>query len=218
MGGVFKRWEFLLTGNPLVELGIANNIAKAGEILITPSAWKLIRNDSIAEPMEFELKDAIAQGGRLNQPEQTVLHRYFERKTCHPGSSGKFVAGIYPWSHHQSAYCRSKQLDRRTAPRHRPFYRSSRSRSNTELAEAQNLARLIQRAVYRYEGSINKINVDDKGITIVAALGLPPFSHEDDPARGVQAALMIRKELTKLNVRSTIGDHNRSHFLWIDRE
>ena len=75
----------------------------------------------------------------------------------------------------------------------------------TELAEAQNLARLIQRSVYRYEGSINKINVDDKGITIVAALGLPPFSHEDDPARGVQAALMIRKELTKLNVRSTIG-------------
>ena len=50
----------------LLELGIANNLAKAGEILITPSAWKLIRNDSIAEPMEFELKDAIAQGGRLN--------------------------------------------------------------------------------------------------------------------------------------------------------
>ncbi len=25
VGGVFKRWEFLLTGNPLVELGIANN-------------------------------------------------------------------------------------------------------------------------------------------------------------------------------------------------
>jgi tetratricopeptide (TPR) repeat protein len=39
----------------------------------------------------------------------------------------------------------------------------------------------------------------------VAALGLPPFSHEDDPARGVQAALMIRKELTNLNVRSHIG-------------
>src|SRR5678809_1691338 len=52
---------------------------------------------------------------------------------------------------------------------------------------------------------INKINVDDKGITIVAALGLPPFSHEDDPARGVQAALMIRKELNKLKMNSYIG-------------
>ena len=27
-----------------------------------------------------------------------------------------------------------------------------------------------------------------QNITIVAALGLPPFSHEDDPARGVQAS------------------------------
>ena len=76
---------------------------------------------------------------------------------------------------------------------------------NTELETAQNISQLIQRSVYRYEGSINKINVDDKGITIVAALGLPPFSHEDDPARGVQAALMIRKELNNLNVRSYIG-------------
>ena len=67
------------------------------------------------------------------------------------------------------------------------------------------IARLVQRAVYRYEGSINKINVDDKGITIVAALGLPPFSHEDDPARGAMAALMIRKELVSLGVHSSIG-------------
>jgi len=57
VGGVFNRWEFLLTGNPLVELGIANNLAKAGDILITPSAWKLIRNDCYAYPIEFELKN-----------------------------------------------------------------------------------------------------------------------------------------------------------------
>src|SRR5512145_1183875 len=66
VGGVFNRWEFLITGTPLVELGIANNLARAGEILVTPSAWKLIRNDSNAQLMEFELKDAIAQGGRLD--------------------------------------------------------------------------------------------------------------------------------------------------------
>src|SRR5512139_2940935 len=28
VGGVFSRWEFLLTGNPLIELGIANSLAK----------------------------------------------------------------------------------------------------------------------------------------------------------------------------------------------
>ena len=34
VGGVFNRWEFLLTGLPLVELGIANNLARRGEILV----------------------------------------------------------------------------------------------------------------------------------------------------------------------------------------
>jgi class 3 adenylate cyclase len=67
VGGVFNRWEFLLTGNPLIELGIANSLARAGEILITPSAWKLIRNDSVGSPVEFELRDTISQGGRLER-------------------------------------------------------------------------------------------------------------------------------------------------------
>jgi len=205
VGGVFNRWEFLLTGSPLVELGIANNLAKAGEIVITPSAWRLIRNDSIADSIEFELKDAIAQGGRLsslNKPssiftssEEPAIPATAESslRAYIPGAIiNRLTAGQSSWI---------AELRRVTVL----FINLPDLDQNTELAEAQNIARLVQRSVYRYEGSINKINVDDKGITIVAALGLPPFSHEDDPARGVQAALMIRKELTKLNVRSAVG-------------
>jgi len=205
VGGVFNRWEFLLTGNPLVEVGIANNLAKAGEILITPSAWKLIRNDCIGEAIEFELKDTIAQGGRLdtlNKPSsifttpgkppipegvENSLRAYI------PGAIiNRLTAGQGGWI---------AELRRVTVL----FINLPDLDQNTVLDRSQNIARLIQRSVYRYEGSINKVNVDDKGITLVAALGLPPFSHEDDPARGVQAALMIRKELTSLGVRSFIG-------------
>ena len=205
VGGVFNRWEFLLTGNPLVEVGIANNLVQSGEILVTPSAWRLIRNDCNAELVEFELKDAIAQGGRLmslNKPSsifetpgkpaipdgvESSLRPYI------PGAIiNRLTAGQSSWI---------AELRRVTVL----FINLPEIDQKTELAEAQNLARMIQRSVYRYEGSINKINVDDKGITLVAALGLPPFAHEDDPARGVQAALMIRKELTKLKVRSYIG-------------
>ena len=205
VGGVFNRWEFLLTGNPLVEVGIANNLAKADDILIAPSSWRLIRNDCEADIVEFELKESIAQGGqlkRLNKPSsifsnpeepqipdgaESLLRPYI------PGAIiNRLTAGQGSWI---------AELRRVTVL----FINLPDIDQSTKLADAQNLARLIQRAVYRYEGSINKINVDDKGITIVAALGLPPFSHEDDPARGVQAALMIRKELTSLKVRSSIG-------------
>ncbi|HSL42495.1 MAG TPA: adenylate/guanylate cyclase domain-containing protein [Anaerolineales bacterium] len=205
VGGVFNRWEFLITGTPLVELGIANSLANASEILITPSAWKLIRNDSIADPMEFELKDAIAQGGRLeglnkpssifSSPRTPVIPEGAENslRPYIPGAIiNRLTAGQNSWI---------AELRRVTVL----FINLPDLDQTTALEKAQAIARLIQRSVYRYEGSINKINVDDKGITIVAALGLPPFAHEDDPARGVQAALMIRKELTKLNIRSYIG-------------
>jgi class 3 adenylate cyclase len=63
----------------------------------------------------------------------------------------------------------------------------------------------LQGALYRYAGSINKLNVDDKGITLVAALGLPPLSHRNDAARAVQAALEMQLALGKLGRRSAIG-------------
>ena len=205
VGGVFNRWEFLLTGNPLVELGIANGIAQAGEIIITPSAWRLIRNDSVAEPVEFELKDAIAQGGRLKELNKPSSVFASNQKIIIPDSAENSLRAYIPGaiinrlSAGQSSWI--AELRRVTVL----FISLPGIDQHTELSEAQNLARLIQRSVYRYEGSINKINVDDKGITIVAALGLPPFSHEDDPTRGIKAALMIRKELEGLKVQSHIG-------------
>ena len=205
VGGVFNRWEFLLTGNPLVELGIANNLAKAGDILITPSAWKLIRNDCYAYPIEFELKETIAQGGRLDELNKPSSIFTSSKKLNIPDGAESSLRAYIPGAiinrltAGQSSWI--AELRRVTVL----FINLPDLNQGTELESAQNIARLIQRSVYRYEGSINKINVDDKGITLVAALGLPPFAHEDDPARGVQSALMIRKELTSLRVRSYIG-------------
>ncbi len=42
---------------------------------------------------------------------------------------------------------------------------------NTPIEQAQIVARTLQTVLYRYEGSVNKISVDDKGTTLVAALG-----------------------------------------------
>jgi class 3 adenylate cyclase/tetratricopeptide (TPR) repeat protein len=73
------------------------------------------------------------------------------------------------------------------------------------LEEADELMRALQGALYRYEGSINKLSVDEKGTTLVAALGLPPLTHEDDPARGVQAALAMRETLAARGRRVAVG-------------
>lgn len=63
----------------------------------------------------------------------------------------------------------------------------------------------VQRSIYKYEGSLNKFLVDDKGSTLLAVLGLPPLSHEDDPERAVLTAISLADELHKLGMECYIG-------------
>ncbi|MEW6404702.1 MAG: AAA family ATPase [Chloroflexota bacterium] len=205
VGGVFNRWEFLVTGLPLVELGLANGFAQAGDVLIAPSAWEIIRADCVGTAIEFHLKDGTRPGARLerlNSPAPLLkrdalpdlpVESEASLKAYIPGAIiNRLSAGHSGWI---------AELRKVTVL----FINLPDVDEHTSLETAQTIARLIQRAVYRFEGSLNKINVDDKGITLVAALGLPPFSHENDPLRGVQAALMMRDELNDLGVRSYIG-------------
>ena len=75
----------------------------------------------------------------------------------------------------------------------------------TELEEAQRVMETLQTAAYRFEGSIKKLSVDDKGVFLVAAMGLPPLSHEGDPVRGVLAAMAIKGALRELGHDCAIG-------------
>ena len=39
VGGVLKRWEFIIAGSPLKQVGIANDIAQPGQVVLSPEAW-----------------------------------------------------------------------------------------------------------------------------------------------------------------------------------
>jgi hypothetical protein len=62
-----------------------------------------------------------------------------------------------------------------------------------DLETLQSLTTSLQKTIYRFEGSLKQWNFDEKGMSLVAVFGLPPFSHEDDPCRAVQAARDIRR-------------------------
>lgn len=63
----------------------------------------------------------------------------------------------------------------------------------------------FQTILYHYEGSLNQFIVDDKGTSFIAALGLPPLTHEDDAVRGVQLALEVQEELRTSEMEWAIG-------------
>ena len=59
--------------------------------------------------------------------------------------------------------------------------------------------------MFDYEGTINKLLVDDKGVTMLAVFGLPPLAHENDATRAVLASLGIGTLLNQLSLTPTIG-------------
>ena len=76
---------------------------------------------------------------------------------------------------------------------------------NDAVQHVHNVFRSVQKTVYRYEGSINKFLMDDKGSTLIAVFGLLPLAHEDDAARAVLSSLLLCKELGKYRLTPSIG-------------
>ncbi|HMO59076.1 MAG TPA: AAA family ATPase, partial [Roseiflexaceae bacterium] len=61
------------------------------------------------------------------------------------------------------------------------------------LPQGDTLMRALQTTVERYEGSINKLLVDDKGTIGVILFGAPPLAHEDGALGGVRCALVLQR-------------------------
>jgi hypothetical protein len=73
------------------------------------------------------------------------------------------------------------------------------------LQRLQDAFALVQKCIYEYEGTINKFLVDDKGSTVIAAFGLPPVTHENDPIRGILASLAICAALGNMDLKASVG-------------
>lgn len=73
------------------------------------------------------------------------------------------------------------------------------------LDKLQSSVVAIQEVLHQYEGLTNKMLMDDKGTTLIAVFGLPPYSHEDDAARGCMAALSSFDALKRIGADASIG-------------
>jgi predicted ATPase/class 3 adenylate cyclase len=197
LGGVFDRWELLIAGQPLAQVGVANGRAEPGDIVVSAEAWPLIadrangvaldngavrlssleRTLAVEPPTALALRPEIAPGIRSFVP---VAIR------------GRLDAGHTDWL---------GELRRISLM----FVNLPDFNVDAPLVAAQAAMRALQTALYRFEGSINKISVDDKGASLIAVLGLPPLSHEDDPERALRAAVAMQEGLTEIGFGSSVG-------------
>ena len=72
-------------------------------------------------------------------------------------------------------------------------------------AAIQQLTQGIQADLRHLQGYFHQLLVDDKGTVLIAAFGLPPFAHEDDPARALRFAFLARRTIAGLELGCDVG-------------
>ncbi len=197
IGGIYGRWELLVAGRPLIQLGEASDDADPGDVVISPQAWELVQNqvNGVVLPTHNVRITQIVKSLAVNETQAPPLGDDVELalRAYIPGAVlSRLTAGQTDWL---------AELRQITVL----FINLPNLNHETKLEDAQQVLKTLQTVIYRFEGSVNKISVDDKGATLLGAMGLPPFSHEDDPLRGIQATIGMQDELRKLNTPSAIG-------------
>jgi class 3 adenylate cyclase/tetratricopeptide (TPR) repeat protein len=197
LGGRLGKWEYVVAGEPLSQMSVAEHQAQPGDVVLSATAWRLIEKFCAgSERPEGCLRlERVLESLPLVPAAPPVLDDHAENlvRSYLPGAIlARLTAGQSGWL---------AELRRVTVI----FLNLPRLTENLNLEQAQSVVETLQECIYYYEGSINKIGVDDKGATLIAAFGLPPFAHEDDALRGVQAAILMQKRLEELGVENSIG-------------
>ncbi len=197
LGGLFARWELLLAGTPISQIGAAEHQARPGDVVLSPEAWTQVherctgtllkRGNVRLEEMHQGLP--LCSLVPLRPPSADGVWAYLPSAI-----RARLAAGQSDWL----AELRTVSVLFVNLP-------DLKHITPNVLEQTQRVMCTLQAALYHYEGSINKLSVDEKGITLVAALGLPPLAHEDDAVRGIQAAQRMQAELRTLRVRNAIG-------------
>jgi len=198
VGGVLGRWEFYVAGPPMEQVRQAQALAAQGQVVCSPEAWKLLAGRAEGTPVgggAMRLTQAaahLAAGGAgyvLDDTGEDVLRSFVPRTVL-----ARHAHGGDDWLGELRLvtvlFVNLPGLLRSTSD---------------DLDGPQRALEVLQRVIYRFEGVINKINVDDKGVSVLAAMGLPPMAHEDDADRAVKAAVMASAELEAVGIPCSIG-------------
>lgn len=200
LGGVFGRWEAFATGLPIIQAGLAQQDCEPGQVILDPKAWSLASDSLPVELIEKEGKQVLRLL-EVRQPPSPLPTPLLPLASEAETAARAYIPGAI------LQHLIAGQTGFLSELRHLTviFVNLPDFEHTSELNDIQTIIQTLQRVLYRYEGSVNRFIIDDKGASLLAAMGLPPLAHQDDPARGLLAALDIAAGLRTLQQRYAIG-------------
>ncbi|NJM06888.1 hypothetical protein HC891_12920, partial [Candidatus Gracilibacteria bacterium] len=182
IGGERNRWQYIIAGDPLRQVAAVEHAARRGEVKFSAQALALLTSIALPPrplpPVELpaELAPTLIDGLCTHIP-GAVTYRLL---------AGQFD-GLEELRRMTLLFLGIGGLE---------------YDSNVGMEVLQAAMIDLQRTVYRYEGSVNKFLVDDKGTISIIAFGAPPLAHHDDPLRAVRCALEIQEQAERRGLRT----------------
>lgn len=201
VGGIHGRWEYYIRGSGYEDACDGVDLSTPGEVVISDT--------SHVQLSQVLAKASQKLGARLETATRIPDTKYYKLTRLEYQMPRLPVAPIeiVPYQrdshlHDLLAYCplnvvhairhgtsRDAQLQSCTIV----FIKfKGLERFKGHLEELNTLFRQVQHAVYSQSAVLRQFVVDDKGAVAVVALGFPPYSYADEPARGVTVALKVR--------------------------
>ncbi|GLD92297.1 hypothetical protein PINS_up000830 [Pythium insidiosum] len=203
--GSTPRVEYVAVGPALEQAFSAEHQAEAGQVICSPDAWRMIGQYFDGEPVR--LGSSYQKVTAVSRPIKLANRRAsFSRDDpqLHQRMKQYVSRAVWPYLDAHDEFWGSELRDVTVLFINLGF-------SEDDLARMRDVQRLqdaferVQRCIYEYEGTINKFLVDDKGSTVIAAFGLPPVTHENDPIRGILSSLAICASLGKIGLKAAVG-------------
>ena len=196
VGSPDDRMEYLIVGGPVMETCRAERVAAAGEVVVTAEAWRTMGAGCVGTPLpadgvRLEALDAPAPPTPMVMPAVSPSAVTALRAFAPPAIVARLSAGQNEWL----AELRHVTI----------LFSRLPDWTGLTLDEVQELTSTVLRVMTRYQGTLARLGMDEHGPVAQFAFGLPPLAHEDDPMRGVQAALEMHATLRARGVRCGIG-------------
>lgn len=207
IGGMSGKWEYVVAGEPISQVALAETAAGIGEVCLSLAAWELIKEHFVGKLLDanvvrlegFNFLASVADRRFLNvgKSAAVVIYDGMRKRLERYVSLGvlqRLEAGQTDWL----GDLRRVSVMFLNLP-------GMDYGAEAALNFVSETINVIQNTLQVYEGTLNKFLVDDKGSTLVIGFGLPPFSHEDDPLRCVMAGMVLLEKLRGLGLQPKIG-------------
>lgn len=194
LGGRDGRWLFLIAGDAVEQMTRLGPHMRTSAVVGSPEAWQLLRDELGGRPVEdghvlIEAADGVRGPVAIPGPAVEAVSEAGVRAYIPRVSEARIEAGHGAWLAEV----------RRTSVVFVGIRGLGIAAVDT-LEAFDRITRVGQEVVARYDGWLKELTMDEKGTTMVAVFGVPPYSHEDDATRALDAASALTVEVGRLGL------------------